>query len=83
MDEALGGDASRARRQHSGHGGDQLPVANSINRYPIDSPRLPELRKDDDGSLTMDIQKGASGLAKESDWLPEPDGPVYMVLHLW
>ena len=56
-------------------------MADSINRYPINSPMLSELRKDDDGSLTMDTQKDASGLDKEPDRLPEPDGPVYMVLH--
>lgn len=60
----------------------RLLVTNAINRYPINSSRLPELQKNDDGSLTLDIRKDASGLDKESDWLPEPGGPIYIVLCL-
>ena len=43
---------------------------------------LPELKKNPDGSLTMYIQHESPGKEKESDWLPAPDGPIYMVLPL-
>jgi hypothetical protein len=38
---------------------------------------LPELKDDADGSLTLYIQKDSHGTAKESNWLPVPNGPVY------
>jgi hypothetical protein len=38
-------------------GGNQLLVAKPIDRYHINAPMLPELKKDADGSLTLYIQK--------------------------
>lgn len=61
----------------------QLLVANPINRYLINSPMLPNLKYDDDGSLTIYIQKESPGADKESNWLPAPDGPLYAVLRIY
>jgi hypothetical protein len=61
----------------------QLLIENPINRYLINSPMLPQLKKNADGSLTIYIQKDAPGKDKESNWLPAPDGPVYLVMRLY
>jgi hypothetical protein len=61
----------------------QLLIENPINRYLINSPMLPNMKKDKDGSLTITIQKDSPGKAKESNWLPAPDGPVYVVMRLY
>ena len=61
----------------------QLLVENPINRYLINSPMLPDLKKNDDGSLTLYIQKDSPGKDKESNWLPAPDGPIYLVMRLY
>ena len=34
-------------------------------------------------SLTLYIQKDSPGKAKEANWLPAPDGPIYMVMRLY
>lgn len=61
----------------------QLLVENPINRYLINSPMLPELKLNDDGGLTIYIQKDSPGKDKESNWLPAPDGPIYMVMRCY
>jgi len=61
----------------------QFLVKNPINRYLINSPMLPNLKRDDDGGLTIYIQKGSPGKDKESNWLPAPDGPFMMALRLY
>ncbi|MCB1729742.1 MAG: DUF1254 domain-containing protein [Halieaceae bacterium] len=61
----------------------QLLIENPINRYLINSPMLPELQKNPDGSLTIYIQHESPGKEKESNWLPAPNGPIYMVLRLY
>jgi hypothetical protein len=61
----------------------QLLIENPIDRYLINSPMLPELTKNQDGSLTIYIQKDSPGAAKASNWLPAPDGPIYLVLRLY
>src|SRR4030095_4641568 len=58
----------------------QLLVANPINRFLINSPMLPELKKNADGSLTLYIQRNSPGADKESNWLPAPKAPVYVVM---
>jgi hypothetical protein len=54
----------------------QLRVANPLDRYLINSPMLPNLKKSADGSLTLYLQKESPGADKESNWLPAPAGPV-------
>jgi hypothetical protein len=61
----------------------QLLIENPINRYLINSPMLPSLKKNPDGSLTLYIQKDSPGKAKESNWLPAPNGPIYLVMRLY
>ena len=61
----------------------QLLIENPINRYLINSPMLPELKKNADGSLTLHIQKDSPGKDQESNWLPAPDGRIYLVMRLY
>ena len=61
----------------------QLLIDNPINRYLINSPMLPAMKKNPDGSLTLYIQKDSPGKGKEANWLPAPDGPIYMVMRLY
>jgi len=61
----------------------QLLVKNPINRYLINSPMLPSIKKNKDGSLTLYIQKDSPGKDKEANWLPAPDGEVYLVMRLY
>src|SRR5256886_6863681 len=61
----------------------QLLIKNPIDRYLINSPMLPELKKNSDGSLTLYIQNKSPGAKKESNWLPAPDGPIYLVMRLY
>jgi hypothetical protein len=61
----------------------QLLIENPINRYLINSPMLPGMAKNADGSLTLYIQKDSPGKDKESNWLPAPNGAIYMVMRLY
>lgn len=60
-----------------------LLVDNPINRYLINSPMLPDLKKDADGGLTLYIQNESPGKELESNWLPAPTGPFSMYLRLY
>jgi hypothetical protein len=64
-------------------GKSQLLIENPIDRYLINSPMLPGMKKGEDGSLTIYIQNESPGKDKESNWLPAPDGPIYMVMRLY
>jgi hypothetical protein len=61
----------------------QLLIQNPINRYLINSPMLASMKKNKDGSLTLYVQKDSPGKDKESNWLPAPDGPIYLVMRLY
>ena len=62
----------------------QFLVENDINRYLINTPMLGELQRNEDGnSVTLYIQKDNPGPELESNWLPAPDGPFYMILRLY
>jgi len=58
-------------------------VANPLNRYLINSPMLPELKKDADGGVTLYIQNESPGKEREANWLPAPKGPFMMALRLY
>lgn len=61
----------------------QLLIDNPIDRYLINSPMLPDLKKNPDGSLTIHIQHDSPGKDRESNWLPAPAGPMFVVLRLY
>jgi hypothetical protein len=64
-------------------GKSQLLIKNPIDRYLINAPMLGDMKKNADGSLTLYIQKDSPGADKESNWLPAPDGPIYLVMRLY
>jgi hypothetical protein len=61
----------------------QLLIDNPIDRYLINSPMLSQLKKNPDGSLTIYVQKDSPGKDKESNWLPAPDGPMFIAMRLY
>jgi hypothetical protein len=64
-------------------GKSQLLIKNPINRYLINSPMLPQMKKNADGGATLYIQKDSPGADKESNWLPAPNDLVYLVMRLY
>ncbi len=61
----------------------QLLINNPIGRYLINSPMMDDFVFNDDGSLTLYVQKESPGAALEANWLPAPDGPFYCVMRLY
>ena len=61
----------------------QLLVANPINRYLINSPILPSLKRDADGGLTLYVQHDSPGRDLEANWLPAPAGLFTMIMRLY
>jgi hypothetical protein len=61
----------------------QLLIENPISRYLINSPMLPAMRMNPDGSLTLYVQNKSPGADKESNWLPAPNGDIYLVMRLY
>jgi hypothetical protein len=57
-------------------------VDNPINRYSIGSS-TPGLKTADDGSITIYFQAKSPGKDKESNWLPAPEGPFWLVLRTY
>src|SRR5258705_2744958 len=64
-------------------GKSQLLIKNPINRYLMNSPMLPQMKKNADGSLTLYIQKDSPGADKEANWLPAPNDLIYLVMRLY
>jgi hypothetical protein len=60
-----------------------LLVANPLNRYLLNSPMLPQFKRDADGGLTLLIQNDSPGKDKEANWLPAPKGPFFMAMRLY
>jgi hypothetical protein len=60
-----------------------LLVANPLNRYLLNSPMLPQFKRDADGGLTLYIQNESLGADKEPNWLPAPKGPFIMFMRLY
>jgi len=61
----------------------QLLVANPLKRYLLNSTTLKSYKFGADGSLTLQISRENPGPAKQSNWLPAPDGPFYAVLRVY
>jgi hypothetical protein len=60
-----------------------LLVANPLNRYLINSPMLPQFKRDADGGLTLLIQHESPGKNKEANWLPAPKGPFFIAMRVY
>lgn len=60
-----------------------LLYANPINRYLINSPMLPGLKRDADGGITVHVQNESPGKEREANWLPAPTGPFFAVTRLY
>ena len=61
----------------------QLLIDNPLNRYLLNSPMMDDFVMNEDGSLTLYIQKETPGKDLEANWLPAPDGPFYSVMRLY
>jgi hypothetical protein len=61
----------------------QLLIKNPIDRYLINSAMFSDLVPNPDGSVSIDIRATSPGPGKERNWLPAPDGPIYMVMRLY
>jgi len=61
----------------------QLFIHNPLDRYLLNSNMMEQFVKEKDGSIIFYIQKEAPGKDKEANWLPAPDGPLYMVMRLY
>ncbi len=61
----------------------QLFIKNSLDRYLLNSSMMNRFKREEDGSLVLHIAKDSPGGDLESNWLPAPDGPFYMVLRLY
>ena len=53
-----------------------------MDRYSIGSA-TPGLKKNADGSITLYFQAKSPGKDKESNWLPAPEGPFWLVLRTY
>lgn len=60
-----------------------LLSANPLNRYLLNSPMLPQFKRDADGGLTLLIQNEFPSKDEEANWLPAPKGPFFMVMRLY
>jgi hypothetical protein len=56
-------------------------VPNPINRYALGDRS--GMKAGDDGSLTIYIHKEVPSADKKSNWLPAPDGPIFLVMRLY
>lgn len=60
-----------------------LLVANSMNRYLLNSPMLPQFKREGDGSITFYIQNLSPGAELAANWLPAPQGSFICVMRLY
>ncbi|RHW77799.1 DUF1254 domain-containing protein [Colwellia sp. RSH04] len=61
----------------------QLLIDNPLNKYLLNSTMMEQFIVNDDGSLTIYVQKDSPGKELEANWLPAPDGPFYAVMRLY
>ena len=56
----------------------RFTVPNPIDRYSLGSDD--DLKKNADGSFTIYVQSDSPGQDRETNWLPAPSGPFYLIL---
>ena len=61
----------------------QLLVSNPLKRYLLNSAMLPSMKTSENGSVTLYISATSPGKELESNWLPAPAGPFYLVMRLY
>jgi hypothetical protein len=61
----------------------QLLVANPLKRYLLNSTTLQSYRYENDGALTLYVQKDSPGGDNAPNWLPAPNGPFYAILRIY
>jgi hypothetical protein len=62
---------------------ESLLVDNPINRYVINSPMLPDLTRNADGSITLYVQNSPPASDKQPNWLPAPPGPFVVFMRVY
>jgi hypothetical protein len=60
-----------------------LLYENALDRYLINSPMLPKLKRDKDGGLTIYIQHASPGPKLQANWLPAPAGAFQLAMRLY
>jgi len=61
----------------------QLFIHNPLERYLLNSTMMDQFVKQEDGSIIFYIQKDTPGKDRETNWLPAPEGPFYLVMRLY
>ena len=61
----------------------QLFIENPLDRYLLDSNMLDRFSRGADGSIRFYIAAESPGESLETNWLPAPDGPFYLVMRLY
>ena len=62
----------------------QLLIKNPIDRYLINSPMLPNMKKERRRLAdALHPEEIAGRRTRRSNWLPAPDGPIYVVMRLY
>jgi hypothetical protein len=54
-----------------------------VRRYLIHSPLYPNLRRDEDGGVTIYLQRESPGSEKENNWLPPPKDLFFVVMRMY
>jgi hypothetical protein len=62
---------------------DPKSIQKCVKAHLVNGLTLPDLKKNADGSFTIYMQKDSPGAVKESNWLPAPDGAIYMVMRIY
>jgi hypothetical protein len=62
----------------SGHRLETDPIRQCL----INSPLFPRLLKDEDGGITIYVQRESPGRDKENNWLPPPTGLFFIVMRI-
>jgi len=65
------------------NGDTQLLVDNALKRYLINSPMLPDLKRNEKGEIVLYLQRKSPGPELESNWLPAPDARMAVVMRLY